>query len=105
MSAVGARFDPSPAKANVKASGFFGGGESGPARFGAGVSGASMTASSGGVGGVAGSSFGQGMAGLSSLEEKEEEEAAVSPMNGEWSVGAGAGVGPASFERLRQAER
>lgn len=121
MSAVGARFNPSPYKA--KASGFFGGGESGPARFGAGGARASMAASSGagvavggGGGGAAGGGFGQGMLGLSSLEEKEEEEAAVSPMNGGgWSVGgtaAGAGAGgaegsrPASFERLRrQAEK
>eukprot|EP00903_Cladosiphon_okamuranus_P017299 g15940.t1 len=109
VSAVGARFSPTPVEYNAKASGFFGGGESGPARFGA-----SMTASSGtggAVGGVAGSSFGQGMLGLSSVQEKEEEEAAVSPMTGGWSAEARGGGGvaegsrPAAFERLRQAER
>ena len=122
MSAIGARFNPSAAdahahaNASAKTSGFFGGGESGPARFGAGVPGASMTASSGaaaGGAGAAGTRFGQGMLGLSSLEEKEEE-AAVSPMNGGWSLGAGApggagtvgaeGSRPVSFERLRPAE-
>lgn len=121
MSVVGARFNPFSPKAQAKASGFFGGGDLAPARFGAGGPGASsMTTSPGagagagagavsGGGGAAGSGFGQGVLGLSSLEEKEEEEAAVSPMNGDWSGGGVVGNGgaegsrPASFERLRQA--
>lgn len=111
MSGVGARFNPSHSKASAKTSVFFGGGESGPARFGTGVPGASMTGSSGaGAGGAAGDRFGPGMSRLSSLEEKEEEDATVSPMNGSgWPVegtkgGGGAeGCRPVSFERLRKA--
>eukprot|EP00752_Nemacystus_decipiens_P007162 g6414.t1 len=116
-SAVGqGHFIPSHPKASAKTSGFFGGDESGPARFGSSVPGASMTGGSArsgpgaraDMGGAAGGRFGQGMLGLSSVEEKEEEEAAVSPMNGGWSMegtaGGAEGSRPVSFERLRQAE-
>ncbi|CAM9920875.1 unnamed protein product [Scytosiphon promiscuus] len=108
-----ARFNPSPFK--PKLSGFFGGGDSAPARFGPGFpSGSSAVAAAGstrigtlGVATTGSGGVGQGMLALSSLEEKEEEGAGSPVMAGGGAGGAAVGAGgasrPVSFERLRQA--